>query len=205
MKQSMIFGVFLLLVSLILAILLSVKLPFVKTNTFPVPSPVEVPPDGDPYNFYNVTLTPLGKEDYHVEVTITPYYMVDFWAVNETGFYALANLIGLGDVFRAEYPDKYPFSLITAYAKEINVTHQKWFELSNLTSNGTYCLVLINFFENPQMVAVNVEERYLEPPRTLLEPNLASRTIAVMIFVIGACLVIISRKRPARRAKRHVL
>lgn len=202
MKWRRICGLFLLLVSLVLAILLSAKLPFVKTNRFPLTNPIEVFPRGEPNNFYNLTLEPLGKEDYHVEVTISPYYMVDFWAVNAQGLGILNSFLELGWMFEEEYPDKYPYTAIMTYAKGVNITSRTTFELVNLTGNGVYCLVLLNFFDDPQNVSASVEERYLESYRTLLEPNLANITISAAIFTAGVYLIIRSQKRTAKRAKR---
>lgn len=204
MKQRMIFGVFLLAVSLTLVTLFSVKLRFVKTS-FLLNTTFEISPNGESNNFYNVTFTPLSREDYRIDVRISPYYMIDFWAVNETGLGMLSDFLSWGDLFKPDYPDKFPFNVIKTYAKEINITSPKRVELVNLTSNAVCCLVLINFFDDPQIVSASVEERYLEPPRTLLEPNSTNIAIAGATFAVGAYLVITSRKRTPKRAKRHLV
>jgi len=203
MRERRTFGFFLLFIFLLLAILCSVKVPSIKTNKFSISNPVEVP--CGPNNFYNVTLEPLGKEDYHVEVEIRPYYVdlpmqVDFWAVNETWLDPLIEFVSCG-IFEDDYPYNYPFNLTKSYAREINITRSRPFELVNLGYNGVYCLVLMNFFSNTQSVSVSVEERYVESFRLLLEPNLTNTIIATVIAAAGVYLVISSPKRSARKAK----
>ncbi len=186
-----------------MALLLVTKLPAIDSYTFPITNPVEV--QYGPCNFQNITLEPLGKGEYHVDVAISPYgnkpFLVDFWVVNETGFYLLAESLSF-DVLRTEYPGKPPFNSIKAYAKEINITGTKYFELTNVDHDGTYCLVLVSFFEDYlQNATVAVEEKYLGSPRPLLEPNLTYIAIVPVIVAVGGYFILISRKRPSRRAK----
>jgi hypothetical protein len=204
MKQRMIYGVFLFIVSLSLVTLFSVKLRFSKTS-FLLDTTFEISPNGEANNFYNVTFTPLSRDDYRIEVRVSPYYMIDFWAVNETGLGMLSDFLSWGDLFKPDYPDKPPFNVIKTYAKEINITAPKRIELINLTSNDVCCLVLMNFFDDPQIVSTRVEEHYLEPPRTLLESSSTNIAIAGGTFVFGTYLIITSRKRTPKRAKKHTV
>lgn len=207
MRWRRIFGVFLLLVGLLLAVLLSANVPFVKVNRFPIDNPVEVPPLGEPSSFYNTTLEPLGKEDYRVRVSISSYnqpIQVDFWAVNETGLGILAESLSYGELLKDRYyANEPPFANIKAHAREINITIQRQFDLVNLDHNGTYCLVLLNFFDNPQNVSVTVEEQYIESFRPLLEPNPVNIAITVIVFIASLYLIVADPKRSVRRAKRH--
>jgi hypothetical protein len=205
MMQRRIFGVFLLLISLVLAILLSAKVPFVRNNKLLIDNHVEVPFGAS--NFYNLTLEPLGKEDYHVEIGLSPVnssIQIDFWAVNATWLGPLIEFVS-ADIFQPDYPDSSPFNLIKTYAKKINITDITQFELTSLDHNGTYCLVLINFFENTQYVSIGIEERYVEPlPRALLEPNSVNIAIAAAIAIAAMYFLVTGSKRPAKRAKEHM-
>jgi hypothetical protein len=206
MMQRRVFGVFLLLISLVLAILLSAKVPFVRSNKLFVGNDVEAPFGAS--NFYNLTLEPLGKEDYHVEIRLSPVnssIQIDFWAVNATWVGPLMEFVSY-DVFQPDYPDGKPFNLMKTYAKKINITGITQFELTGLDYNGTYGLVLINFFENTQYVSVSIEERYVEPPpRALLEPNSVNITITAAIAIAAIYFVVTGSKRPVKRAKGHML
>lgn len=205
MKPKRILGVIFLLMTLTLVILMSAKLPNLKTRKFSIDNPVAVP--SGPNNFYNLTLEPLGKEDYHVEIIISPVnssIQVDFWAVNTTWLGPLIEFVYI-DFLQLDYPYGRPFDLIKTYAKEINITSLKRFELTGLDYNGAYCFVLINFFENTQHVSINIEERYVEPPtRPLIEPNPASLMISAVVAVAGTYLLVASSKRSTRKARRRL-
>lgn len=204
MSWKRLLGVFLLLVALVLVFLMVVKMPTSKTSRFPVANPVVVSYGSN--NFQNITIEPLGKEDYHVDVWISPYdgqpMMLDFWAVNKTGFDMLAESLDY-EVLRSEYPNKPPFSSIKAHAKEVNVTYSRRIELTNLDHNGTYCLVLVNFYEDSQSVAVTVEERHAIAPRTLLEPNLLGIVLSIAVAMLGMYLTVTGRRRSPKRARLH--
>lgn len=203
MSWKRIFGIFLLLMALALALLLAAKLPAIDVHRFPITNPVQAPYEST--NFQNITLEPLGKEEYHVDVAISPYgnkpVQVDFWVVNKTGFDMLAVSLSYAEL-ETEYPDKPPFNSIKFHAKEINIKSTRHFELTNLDHNGTYCLVLVNFYEDYlQNITLTVEEKYLGSPRTLLEPNLTNLAFVPITVAIGGYLIIVSGKRPSRRAK----
>jgi len=195
-------GLFFLFLALVLVFLLTVKMPAVDTRQFPITNPVEVP--YGPNNFYNITIEPLNKTDYHLDVWISPYgdqtMMIDFWAVNKTGFDLLDMSLAYSQL-RPNYPNERPFNYVTAHAKEINITYSKQIELTNLNHNGIYCLVAVNFFENTQNISVTVEEKYAAAPRPLLEPNPPSIIFTIAVAILGVYLVIASRKRSSRRAK----
>lgn len=199
-KRSL--GAFLLFLALIMVFLMTAKMPAADTRRFPLIDPVEVP--YGPNNFYNITIEPLNKTDYHVDVWISPYgdqaMMIDFWAVNKTGFDLLEESLAYSEL-RPEYPDERPFNSITTHAKEINITGSKRIELADLSHNGTYCLVAINFFQDTQSISVAVDERYAVAPRPILEPNLPSIIFTTAMVILGGWLVIAGRKRPLRRAK----
>ena len=207
MKWRRIFGVFLLLVSLLLAILLSAQVPIVKTTELFKGSPIEVYPEGVPTNFYNATLEPLGKQGYLVEVSVSPYNAsidVDLWVVNKTSVYQLGNLtislaIGYGNL-SGKYPDKSPFADIKAYAREIGITGGHG-DLVNLDHNGTYCFVLLNFQSTSQSVSVSIEEQYIESYRTWLVPSPVTVTFTVVVLIGGVYLIVVSPKRSIRGAK----
>jgi hypothetical protein len=201
MKWRKILGAFLLLITLVLIILLSVKVPFIRTNHLFDNQQITVSSNGEPENL-NVTLEPYNKSDYNVEVTLSPYYQMDFWAVNATGLDMLAYSLSFGETLRSEYPNKPPFNSIKTYAKGINITHTTSFELTNVTSDGVYCLAFINFYDSPQNVSVTVEERYLESVHTILEPNPVNVVVTVLIFAVGTYFLLMKRKQPHRRAKR---
>jgi len=207
MKWRTILGAVLLLLTLTLTILLTVKVPFTQTNKFPVDNPIAVSGSGVP-RYINVTLEPEGKDDYYVEVTISPYdksIEFDFWAVNESGLGILDDFLGYGDVFKSEYPDKYPFTLIETYARGINITlaipRMVHFELTNLTYNGVYYLVFLNFFDEEQGMLVVIEERYSGSPRVVLEPNPAYLTVTAAIFAAGAYLMVKGQKGIHRKTR----
>lgn len=194
-------AILLLVTTLILLILLSVKFPFSRTNTFPISNPITVQSEGIPLTV-NITLEPEGKTGYHAEVTLSPNSEMDFWAVNSTGFGILDGFLSYGEMFRTEYPDQYPFSVIQTYAKGINVTQGTLFELTNLTYDGQYCLVFLNFFDQSQSATVKVEERYLESVHTILEPNTINTSVTALILAAAFCFLALSRKRPRRRARK---
>ena len=198
-----IFGMFLLLTAFTMAFLLVAKLPAIDANRFPVTNPVEAPYGIS--NFQNITLKPLGNEEYHVDVAISPYgnrpMQVDFWVVNKTGLGMLEESLSYS-VLKTEYPDKAPFNSIKSHAREINITNARQIELTNLDHDGTYCLVLVNFFEDYlQNITLTVEEKYLGSSRTLLEPNPANLVFVPTIAVIGGYFAMASRRRPSRRVK----
>jgi hypothetical protein len=195
-------GAFLLILALILVFLMTVKMPAVDTKQFPLATPVEVP--YGPNNFYNITIEPLNKTDYHVDVWISQYgdqaMMIDFWAVNKTGFNLLDASLAYSEL-RPNYPNERPFNSIMTHAKEINITSSKRIELTNLNHNGTYCLVAVNFFQDTQNMSVTVEEKYAVAPRPMLESNPLDITLTIAVGILGGCLVVAGRRRPLRRAK----
>jgi hypothetical protein len=209
MKWSTIFGVFLLLVSLVLAILFSAKVPLVKTTELFKESPIEVEPGGLPANFYNATLEPLGKEGYQVGVSVFPYNVsinVDLWVVNESSVFRLGLLtesLAMGALNQTDYPDKPPFSDIEAYAKKIGVTGG-YGNLVNLDHNGTYCFMLVSFLtDRSQYVSVSIEEQYIESYYTWLKPSPVTTTVTVAIFIGGVGLIVVGLKRSVRGARRR--
>jgi hypothetical protein len=127
--------------------------------------------------------------------------MVDFWAVNGTGLELLDSYLSYGELFRPDYPDRRPFDTVKAYAKETNLTYAKQIELTDLDHNGTYCLVLINFYDDTQNVTVTLEVRYLGSPDTLLEFNMVNATILSVTFIVGVYLTATSSRRAPRRAR----
>jgi hypothetical protein len=185
-----------------------VEMPVVTTDKFQITNPIEVDSmvgEGI-QNFYNLTLqVPKNVADYRVRGEISPVntpIQVDFWVVNETGFEMLATILSYGDVFKPEYPNKKPYDSVKAYAKEINVTSRRQFELADFDHNGTYCLMLLNFVEATQTVSVNAEEQYVESySRTLLERTQANMIVAGVFAAVGACLVIGKPKRSAKRGR----
>lgn len=201
MKWRRFLGAFLLLITLLLAILLTVKIPFTKTNKIYDDKQITVSSNGEPYSL-NITVDSSNKTDYHVEVTLSPYYKMDFWAVNASGLGILTGFISTGETFRSEYPGQYPYTTIKTYAKAINVTQTTSFELKNLTYNGTYCLAFLNFYADSQNVSVTVEERYLESVHTVLEPNLFNIVTTVLVLIAGIYFVVPKRRKPHRRANR---
>lgn len=210
MKWKTIFGVFLLLASSVLAILLSAKVPFVKTSELFRESQIEVEPGGLPANFYNATLEPLGKEGYQVGVSVFPSGYatidVDLWVVNETDVFRLGLLtesLAMGVLNLSDkYPDKSPFADIKAYAKETDITGGHG-DLVNLDHNGTYCFVLLNFLVDSQYVSVSVEEQYFESFHTWLEPSPVTVGVTVGVLIGGVYLIVVSLKRSVRGAKRR--
>jgi hypothetical protein len=209
MKWRIIFGVFLLLTSLVLAILFSAKFPHVKTTELFKGSSIEVEPGGLSANFYNATLEPQGKDGYQVEVSVFPYNRsinVDLWVVNETSVFNLGLLtesLGMGVLNLSDkYPDQPPFSDIKAYAKEIGITGGHG-DLVNLDHNGIYCFVLLNFFNASQYVSVGIQEQYIESYHTLLEPSQVTVTVTALVLIGGVCLIVVNPKRLAKRAKRR--
>jgi len=196
-------GLILMLSSLVFCILCNVKLPLYETKVF-FDNFVSVSPHGEPANFCNLTLEFGGKEDYHVTVEISYHqepFFIDFWAVNETGYGLLESFISWGETFKEDYPDDYPFNLIKAYAKIINLTRPEKIELLNLESNIIYCLILLNFWDNQQSVWVKVEEYYKIGDRTILEPNFPTITIIVVIFFIGLYLTVYHKSSKAHKRR----
>lgn len=204
----MMIGLSLLLIALLITVLMMVKLPYVEKNRFSLENPIKLYPAPQGINnFYNFTIETQDKKDHHIEIVISPYpskhspMWVDFWVVNETGFGILISFLSYGVIFQPEYPDKYPFTTITAYAKGINITRETKFKLYNLLSNVTYCLVLINFWKDPQNVSVTIEERYIKSYYAPLEPNFTSIIVATVSFTLGTYMVVTSRRKKPRRAK----
>lgn len=208
MNSKKILGSILLLLSLLLTILLFAKTSTIKTKSFSINNPVKVPLGA--HNFYNVTLEPEGKSDYHVVIRISsvnaPIY-VDFWVVNSTWIGPLLSFMDVifsdfGEELYEDYPDKGIFDSMPKHAREINITGSRQFELNGVNRNGVYCLVLINFYETTQYASVSVEERYLDPvPHSILEPNLLNILLICGVAVIGIFLVVKGSVRSASRAK----
>lgn len=198
MHLTRILGSLMIMLSLSLLFLVIAKFPNVKNKSFSIENPLEVPHGAN--NLFNITLQPSGKNDYHVEVLISPTkgpICIDFWVVNSTWIGPFLSFMEwvffeYGTPFREAYPDEYPFNITPAYAKEINVTKQKLTEL-NVDRDGVYCFVFINFFEEAQYISVNVDERYLDPKapyRPILEPNLTNLSITFAVASFGAYFLV---------------
>jgi hypothetical protein len=196
-----------IMLSLSLLFLVFAKFPNVKNKSFSIENPLEVPHGAN--NLFNITLQPSGKNDYHVEVLISPTkgpICIDFWVVNSTWIGPFLSFMEwvffeYGTPFREAYPDEYPFNITPAYAKEINVTKQKLIELK-VDRDGVYCFVFINFFEEAQYISVNVEERYLDPKapyRPILEPNLTNLSITFAVASFGAYFLVKDQGKRRRR------
>jgi hypothetical protein len=213
MSWRRIFGVFLLLVSLMLTILLSVQVPIVKTTELFKESPIQVEPGGVPANFYNATLEPVGKKSYVVIVSVFPYNTtsinVDLWVVNQTSVFPLGFLTEVlasgalnqsaKSTLSAEYKAN-QLPNVTAYASELGITGGHG-NLANLDHNGTYCFVLLSFQSTSQSVLVSIEEQYIESYRTWLGPSPVTITLTVVVLIAGVCLIVVSLKRSARGFK----
>jgi hypothetical protein len=196
-----------IILSLSLLFLVIAKFPNVKNKSFSIENPLEVPHGAN--NLFNITLQPSGKNDYHVEVLISPTkgpICIDFWVVNSTWIGPFLSFMEwvffeYGTPFREAYPDEYPFNITPAYAKEINVTKQKLIELK-VDRDGVYCFVFINFFEEAQYISVNVDERYLDPKapyRPILEPNLTNLSITFAVASFGAYFLVKDQGKRRRR------
>jgi len=196
-----------IILSLSLLFLVIAKFPNVKNKSFSIENPLEVPHGAN--NLFNITLQPSGKNDYHVEVLISPTkgpICIDFWVVNSTWIGPFLSFMEwvffeYGTLFREAYPDEYPFNITPAYAKEINVTKQKLIELK-VDRDGVYCFVFINFFEEAQYISVNVDERYLDPKapyRPILEPNLTNLSITFAVASFGAYFLVKDQGKRRRR------
>jgi hypothetical protein len=196
-----------IILSLSLLFLVIAKFPNVKNKSFSIENPLEVPHGAN--NLFNITLQPSGKNDYHVEVLISPTkgpICIDFWVVNSTWIGPFLSFMEwvffeYGKPFREAYPDEYPFNITPAYAKEINVTKQKLIELK-VDRDGVYCFVFINFFEEAQYISVNVDERYLDPKapyRPILEPNLTNLSITFAVASFGAYFLVKDQGKRRRR------
>lgn len=205
MKRSGIFGILLLIAALILFLLMVIRVPKIVGNDFDVASPVMVYGSGEMNNFYNLTVDPKGKEDYRVEVELSPYdssIHVDFWAVNKTGLGVLGAFLDYGQLFQNDYPDgNQSFGKIETYAKVIDVTVARRFDL-NLTGENPYCLILLNFYEDSQNISVRVRETYVESYNTLVEGNYVNAVLSVGIVVVAAVLIFRSRRRAVRKIRR---
>lgn len=208
MRRTRILGFLILLVCLVLTALMLVEMPVVTTDRFQISNPIGVDSmvgEGI-QNFHNLTLqVPENVADYRVRGEISPVntpIQVDFWVVNETGFEMLATIMSYGDIFKPEYPNKKPYDSIKTYAKEINITSQRQFELVNLDHNGTYCLLLLNFVEVTQTVSVNIEEQHIEPySRTPLERTQTNVIVVGVVAAVGAGFVISKPTRSGKRAR----
>jgi hypothetical protein len=207
MHLTRILGLVMIILSLSLLFLVIAKFPNVKNKSFSIENPLEVPHGAN--NLFNITLQPSGKNDYHVEVLISPTkgpICIDFWVVNSTWIGPFLSFMEwvffeYGTPFREAYPDEYPFNITPAYAKEINVTKQKLIELK-VDRDGVYCFVFINFFEEAQYISVNVDERYLDPKapyRPILEPNLTNLSITFAVASFGAYFLVKDQGKRRRR------
>jgi len=207
MHLTRMLGSLMIMLSLSLLFLVFAKFPNVKNKSFSIENPLEVPHGAN--NLFNITLQPSGKNDYHVEVLISPTkgpICIDFWVVNSTWIGPFLSFMEwvffeYGKPFREAYPDEYPFNITPAYAKEINVTKQKLIELK-VDRDGVYCFVFINFFEEAQYISVNVEERYLDPKapyRPILEPNLTNLSITFAVASFGAYFLVKDQGKRRRR------
>jgi hypothetical protein len=217
MKWERILGVFLLVTSLVLAVLLSVKVPLIKTTPLFDENVVTVDPEGLANNFYNATLEPVGKNGYTVTVSMAPYNTtsmdVDLWVVNQTSVYrfellteALASGVfnqseetTLSDEYYASPPQ---LPNIIAYATEIGITTGGHGDLANIVHDGTYCFVLVNFLNVSASLSVNILQQYVESYTAWLKPNQVTITVIVAVLVAGVGLIIIGSKRSAKEAKR---
>ena len=207
MHLTRILGLVMIILSLSLLFLVIAKFPNVKNRSFLIENPLKVPHGAN--NLFNITLQPSGKNDYRVEVLISPAKMpirIDFWVVNSTWIGPFLSFMDwvffeYGTQFREAYPDGYPFNITPAYAKEINVTEKRLIELK-VDRDGVYCFIFINFFEQAQYIFVNVEERYLDPKapyRSILEPNLTNFSITFVAASFGAYFLVKDREKRRRR------
>lgn len=207
MKRQIMLGLLMIFIALFLVALMVVKLPNVVTKSFPLENPIELPSNSI-INFYNLTWHPIQEPRYHMEITLSPYdgppnygsFWVDFWVVNETGRGILLSLLSFEEL-RPYYPDGKGFVHVMSYARGINVTQQTRFELWNLTSDYTYCLVLINFFEDAQNVSVYIQEQYEASPHPFLDFNIINTGIISATFAVGIYTAITGHKQKKRRAK----
>lgn len=208
MKLARVLGLSILFVCLVLAVLMLVEVPVITIDKFQIPNPIEVDSmvgEGI-QNFYNLSLqVPESVANYRVKGEISPVntaIQVDLWVVNVTGFEMLDTILGYGDLFKPEYPNESPYNSVKTYAKEINITSRRQFELANFDHNGTYCLLLLNFFEATQTVSVNIEEQHVQPySRTLLERTQANMIVVGVVAALGAFLVIGKPRRSEKRAR----
>lgn len=208
MRHRRVLGLSILLICLVLTVLMLAEMPVVTTDKFQITNPIEVDSmvgEGI-QNFSNLTLqVPENVADYRVKGEISPVntpIQVDLWVVNETGFEMLATILSYADVFKPEYPNKRPYDSVKTYAKEINITSRRQFELANFDHNGTYCLLLLNFFEATQTVSVDIEEQHVQPySRTLLERTQANMIGVGVVAALGASLVIGKPRRSGKRAR----
>ena len=207
MRLTRMLGLIMIILSLSLLFLINTKFPNVKNKILFKENSLEVPHGAN--NLFNITLQPSGKNDYRVEVLISPTkgpIRIDFWVVNSTWIGPFLSFMDwvffeYGTPFREAYPDEYPFNITPAYAKEINVTKQKLIELK-VDRDGVYSFVFINFFEGTQYVSVNVEERYLDPQtpyRPILEPNLTNFSITFAVASFGVYFLVKDREKRRRR------
>ncbi len=203
-------GLMMIMLSLSMLFLLITKFPNVRRNSFPIDNPLKVPTGAN--NPFNITLQPNGKNDYMVEVTVSPVkgpIYLDLWVVNSTWIGPFLSLMDwvfseYGQQFREDYPEGKAFKIIPAYAKEINITGLRYIKL-RVDHDDVYCFVFINFFAVTQYVSVSVEEKYLDPIypyRSILEPNLVNFSITFALSFFGAYLVIKDRKKKRFRKLR---
>lgn len=208
-------GVFLLIFSLFLIALMSVRVASYKRNVILESKGLVMVPSG-PWA-YNITLEPLGKVDYTVEVevyqaTIRPI-MLDLWVVNETEYGILRRyfdlifpLTGIDGLYAHGYPDEGEiFGAVVGHAKEVNITGIRRFQLRNLNRNGIYCFFFINLYDEPQYIGITVEELYREAERSIIELNPVTFSLTAICGISGLLITLndgIRKKK--RRVKRRV-
>jgi hypothetical protein len=219
MEWARIFGVFLLLTSLVLAILFSVQVPVLKTTSLFKESTLDVEPVGIGNDFYNATIEPVGRKDYTLVVSVLPYAYntssinVDLWVVSPTSVFPLIILTEAwaqgelnqtqANMLSAEYYANPPnLPNVTAYANELDITGGQG-DLTNLNRNGTYCFVLLSFLQTSQTVSVSIEEQYIESYQAWLESSPATIMLVVAVLIAGVCLIIANPRRSAAKANRR--
>jgi hypothetical protein len=198
-------GVVLLLISIVLAVLLTFRISPFRTNTVLSDDYEELP--FGPWA-YNITLEPLNKRSYEADVLLYPASIqlinCDFWVLNKTEYDTFSKLWDnfyslVGEI--PGYPDKQPFTnLIRGYAKGINITDTSRIKLSNFDHDGKYSLLFINFYDETQKIAFQVQETYQEPEHTIIEPNLPAISIVAVTSISGLVSVFILPKNKNKRA-----
>lgn len=216
-------GIAILLISLILAVLLLVDFPIVqKSNVLLEQEGIMLPfvyPLGEPppamVPAVNVTLTPLNRTNYIVEVLVVATVwnttkwdpknatLVDLWVVNHTGAQLLLNYIENNGT----YPINPDVPGVKTYAKILNMgsPNRNIVRLAGLDYDGNYTVVLINpYREVDANVTLLVEETYWEPGR-ILPPNYVTLGFTAALAVVGLYVVVKGPEWSSSKARRRRL